>query len=373
MTLPRESTAAVLVKYNKPLELRTLPIPEIEANGVLVQVEVSTMCGADVHIWRGNAAYTGLPKLPIILGHEIIGRIVALGRDRKTDSLNRPLTEGDRVAWPYAWCGTCYWCTVAKQPTQCANARMYGWGPADRAPYLIGGYSEYAYIMPSCGIVKVPETLDAGTAASATCAFRTVVHGYEKIGRIETTDTVVIQGSGPVGLYSLAHAIRSGARQTIVIGAPSARLDAATRWGADVVLDVTKTTTEERKNVIDGLTDGRGADVAVECSGANAAFAEGLEIVRRGGRYLVIGASQPGKVAIQASYVNLRELTIAGVMSGDASHYYRALTFLDDHKDRFPFEDLLGTRYALADVNAALIGVEEMREIKPVIVPSMSL
>lgn len=373
MPLPRESTAAVLVEYNEPLELRSLPVPELEPRGALVQVEASTMCGTDVHIWRGDMAGTGFSQLPLVPGHEIVGRIVALGSERRVDALNRPLAEGDRVAWSYAWCGQCYWCTIAKQPTQCENARMYGWGPADEAPYLTGGYSEYAYIMPACGIIKVPETLDAAVAASATCAFRTIVHGYEKIGRIETTDTVVIQGSGPVGLYALAYAIRSGARRTIVIGAPTARLDVATQWGADVVLDVQSTTVEERRQRIHELTDSRGADLIVECSGANVAFAEGLDLVRRGGRYLVVGAAEPTPVEIRASYFNLRQLTVAGTMSGDISHYYRAMTFLDDNKDRFAFDDLLGSRFTLGDVDAALAGLEEMREIKPVIMPSNTI
>ncbi|MDF2050481.1 zinc-binding dehydrogenase [Arthrobacter sp. Cr_A7] len=371
MSLPRESTAAVLVAYNKPLEMQSLPVPELEPRGILVKVEASTMCGTDVHIWRGSYADTGMSKLPLVLGHEIVGRVVALGRDRKVDALNRPLAEGDRVAWSYAWCGQCYWCTTAKQPTQCENARMYGWGPADKSPYLTGGYSEYAYIMPECSVVKAPAHVDAAVLASATCAFRTVFHGYEKIGKIETTDTVVIQGSGPVGLYALAYAIKSGACRTIMIGAPAARLDIAKRWGAEIVLDVLNTDPSERKQQILDATDGRGADLVVECSGVNPAFVEGMNLIRRGGRYLVLGASDPRPAEIHPTYFNLRQLTVAGTMSGDISHYYRALSFLEAHENEFSFGDLLSSRYRLDEVDAALAGMEGMTEIKPVILPSL--
>jgi len=369
MSIPKETTAAVLVGYDEPLELRSLPIPELEPMAAIVRVEVSTMCGTDVHIWRGEYAAAGLSKLPLVMGHEIVGRIVALGSQRRVDALNRPLAEGDLVAWAYAWCGSCYWCTIAKQPTACENARMYGWGPADQPPYITGGFSEYAYIMPQCSILKVPDGLDPAVAASATCAFRTIVHGYEKIGRVETTDTVVIQGSGPVGLFALAYAIQSGARQTIVIGAPSARLEIARKWGADVVYDVAATSAPDRREQILGLTEGRGADLVVECSGAGAAFVEGMDLLRRGGRYLVIGASEPHPVEIRPTYFNLRQLTVAGTMSGDVSHYYKALSFLRDHQDRFSFHDLLGSRYPLSDVGDALGAMESMREMKPVIVP----
>lgn len=369
MSRPLTTRAAVLVEYEKPLEVRELTIPDPEPMAAVVRVEASTMCGTDVHIWRGQYAAAGLSRLPLVPGHEIVGRIVALGSERQVDSLNRPLAEGDLVAWSYAWCGSCYWCTVARQPTACENARMYGWGPADQSPYITGGFSEYVYVMPRCGIVKVPEGLDPAVAASATCAFRTIVHGYEKIGRIDTHETVLVQGTGPVGLYALAYAIESGARQTVVIGAPKSRLDIARKWGADVVLDLEATDMPTRRDQVLEITDGRGADLVVECSGANVAVEEGMELVRRGGRYLIIGASEALPAAIRPTYFNLRQLTVAGTMSGDIQHYYRALSFLQDHQDRFSFGDLLGSRFSLEEVGGALAGMETMREIKPVIVP----
>lgn len=369
MSRPKETAATVLVNYNEHFEIRLLPIPEPEPGAAIVRVEASTMCGTDVHIWRGAFADTGLPKLPLILGHEIVGRIVTLGSERRVDALNRPLAEGDLVAWAYAWCGQCYWCTIAKQPTACDRARMYGWGPADKHPYITGGFSEYAYIMPQCSVVKVPDGLDPAIAASATCAFRTIIHGYEKIGRIETTDTVVIQGSGPVGLYALAYAIQSGAHQTIVIGAPSTRLAIAKKWGADVIFDVHTTNGPERREHIFQLTDGRGADLVVECSGAGIAFVEGMGLLRRGGRYLVIGQAETKPVEIHATRFNIGQLTVSGTMGGDISHYYKALTFLRDYQDRFSFSDLLGSRNSLADVEKALTAMETMREMKPIVIP----
>ena len=83
-----------------------------------------------------------------------------------------------------------------------------------------------------------------------------------------------------------------------------------------------------------------------------------MDIVRKGGRYLVIGASEPRPVQMRATHFNLRQLTVAGTMSGDMPHYYRALTFLDDHQDRFSFGDLLGSRFGLDQVGDALAGME---------------
>ncbi len=371
MSYPKKSAAAVLVDYNRPLEVQEIDIPEPEPDAIIVQVEASTMCGTDAHIHQGEYADAGLSKPPLVMGHEIIGRVAALGRDRKTDSVGQDLQEGDLVAWSYAWCGRCYWCNVARQPTACANARMYGWGPADEFPYLTGGFAEYAYIMPQCKVVKVPDGLDPAVAASSTCAFRTIVHGYEKIGRINTIDTVVIQGSGPVGLYALAFAVQSGAKQTICIGAPADRLEIAKKWGTDHVLNIEDTEMPERRERILELTEGRGADLVVECSGAGVAFVEGLDLIRRGGRYLIIGQADPRPIEIKGTYFNLRQLTVAGIMSADIPHYYQALHFLNDHQDKFPFHELLGNRYSLSGVNDALESMKAMREVKPVVIPQM--
>jgi L-iditol 2-dehydrogenase len=366
---PDQSRAAVLPGYGQPVEVWDINVPKLEPGALLVQVAACTMCGTDVHIADGDFEEIGSSRVPLVLGHEIVGRIVALGEGRATDSLNRPLAKGDLIAWAYGWCDRCYWCTIAKQPTLCENQRMYGWGPADEHPYLTGGYAEFCYVMPICKTVKVPDELEARVAASATCALRTIIHAYEEIGTIRPTDTIVIQGSGPVGLYGLAYAIQMGARQTVCIGAPDSRLVIAASWGANLVLDVTATTVAERREAVREITDGRGADIAVECSGAAAAFEEGLDLVRTGGRYLIVGASEPRPSQIYATHFNTRQLTVVGTVSADVSHYYRALQFLVDHRDRFDFPVMLGHEYRLDQVNDALDSMRTAREAKPVILP----
>lgn len=367
---PDKSRAAVLPDYGQPVEVWDIDVPKLQPGAILVQVEACTMCGTDVHISDGDFKEIGNSHVPLVMGHEIIGRIHALGEGRTTDSLNRPLREGDLIAWAYGWCDRCYWCTVAKQPTLCENQRMYGWGPADEYPYLTGGYAEFCYVMPVCKTVKVPDGLDPRIAASATCAFRTIVHAFEEIGMIRPTDTIVIQGSGPVGLYALAYAIQMGARRTVCIGAPDSRLAIANSWGADLLLDVTSTSTEERREAVRDLTDGRGADLVVECSGVAAAFEEGLDLVRAGGKYLIVGASEPRVSSVYATHFNTRQLTVLGTVSADVSHYYRALQFLADRDDRFGFSALLGNAYRLDQVNTALDSMRAAREAKPVILPS---
>lgn len=368
MTYPTSSAAAVLTAYRQPLELRELPVPPLEHDAVLVRVEAATMCGTDVHIADGDLSGPGLARLPLVPGHEVVGRVVALGRDRRTDSLGRPLAEGDRIAWSYAWCDRCYWCTIAKQPTLCANRQLYGWGPSDVPPFLTGGFADYCYVRPGCRTVLVPESLPSALAASATCALRTAVHCFEAIGPLRSSDTVVVQGAGPVGLYALACALAGGAGRVVTLGAPAVRLVIARRWGASQVLDVTTTTPEERRAAVLALTEGRGADVVVECAGVASAFTEALDLVRPGGRIGVVGASDPQPSTVHATAFNLRQVSVVGTVSADISHYHRALEFLVQQGDRFDFAAVLGDTFTLGGVEDAFAALRA-GSMKPVIEP----
>jgi D-arabinose 1-dehydrogenase-like Zn-dependent alcohol dehydrogenase len=366
--IPKKSRCAVLYEYNKPLEIREVDILDPEPGAILAKIEAATICGTDVHIWHGKLSQ--ISKLPLIMGHELVGRIVKLGKGINRDAADEPIKIGDRIVWAYPWCGKCYWCTIARQPTLCPNTRMYGWGPCDEPPYLTGGFSEYAYVRPECHIIKVPEEIDSKVAASATCAFRTVIHGFERFRGLGIQDTVLILGSGPVGLYALSMAIVSGAAKTIVVGAPKRRLDLAKKWGADYIINIEETENpEERKDIILGLTEGRGPDVVIECAGPANAFKEGLELVRRGGRYLVIGQTDPNPILIHPTNINIKNIEIVGVLSASVPHYYKAMQFLKNNRNRFSFSDLISNVYKLEDINRALESMSQLKEIKPAIIP----
>lgn len=361
--------AAVVAAYGAPIEIWNVEVPDPEDGAFIVEVVAATMCGTDVHMHAGDFAASGLSHVPLIPGHEIIGRVVAIGGKGRRDALGRQVAIGDRIAWAYAWCSECYWCAIARQPTLCAFGRQYGWGPADAFPYATGGFAEYAYVLPSCKVVLVPEDLDSNVAAAMTCAFRTVVHGFERAGGVVPADNVVVQGAGAVGLSALAYALGSGARQVIVVGAPSERLSIAEEWGAHEVIDVTTTEPAERAARIRELTGGRGADLVIECAGNRHALEEGIGLTRRGGRFLVLGQSDPNPASIVGTSINQGQRTIIGSISADISHYWGALLFASDHAERFPFGQMLGKEYGLDKVDDALRMLASGREIKPVIRP----
>lgn len=361
-----ETSAAVVTAFNEPLEVRRVAIPELEIGAMLGRVDAATLCGTDVHLWHGrNAA-----KLPYIPGHETTLVIEEINGPRD-DVLGQPLSVGDRVIQAYPFCGTCYFCAVANQPTLCQRAFRYGREDSGKFPFLLGGCAEHHYVPPQSDVVRVPEAVSSAQAASAACALRTVMHGFERLGPVASHETLVVQGCGPVGLYATAVARDRGAGKVLVIGAPDNRLQVAKAWGADDVLDLDRVTdAQQRRNWVQDHTDGRGADIAFQCAGT-AAIAEGLGLVRPGGRYVSIGGGA-GEVTVDARHVSANNLNIIGIRSGQGRHYLQALSFLANKKQEFPFDRLFSNTYDLASVSDALAAMTRMEEVKPIVKPKTS-
>ena len=369
--LPKKSRAAVLSGPKQKVEIREIAIPRPEPGAIVVKVEAATVCGTDVHIWQGDVQ----PEWPVGMGHEMVGRVAALGEGVVRDASDQPLQIGDRVVWAYPWCGKCYYCTIAHQPSLCPYARMNGWRSAEKYPFLCGGFADYAYILPESRAVKVPDEVESKVASSATCALRTVVHGFERLhayGGLGVQPSVVVLGTGPVGLYALAMAIASGAGQTISIGAPSARTDLARSWGATHTINIEEASDpRERIEHVKKWTGERGADLVIEAAGPATAFEEGLDMVRRGGRFLVIGQATAKTIAFSPRRINIGMLDIIGVVSAHVEHFYKAMQFLKNNGHRFNFHEMVTNSYPLSGVNEALEAMAAMREIKPAIIPSM--
>lgn len=361
--IPKTCLAAVLEEYGKPLQIREVTIPEVEPGAILVKVEMAGICGTDVHQQRGELTIKS--PLPNIQGHETIGRILKLGAGRTKDAAGEPLQLGDRIMWAHADCGECYWCNIARDPVLCARRSGYGWAPPSA---LRGGFAEYEYVTPSTNVVRVPDELTEEEAVGVGCAFRSVIGGYERFGQVGLMEDFVIQGCGPIGLYSTVVARESGARTIIVVGAPANRLGLAMRWGANHVINIDEhKSAEERREMILDLTHGRGPENVVEASGVPATVAEGLEMIQKGGRYLILGQTSAATTPIMPSRINEKGLTLVGSVSAHIVHFYKALQFIKTNRAKYPFGDIVSGRYRLEDVNEALANMATGKEIKPVI------
>jgi threonine dehydrogenase-like Zn-dependent dehydrogenase len=362
--------ASVLEKFSAPLRLQEFPLPScVEAGAALVRTEMAGICGTDVHLWKGE-----LPiALPVILGHETVGRIEQLGEGLERDWTGQPLKAGDRVTWNSATsCGQCYYCAEKRQPTRCPQRRAYGIGyRCDQPPHLLGGYAKFHYLRPRTTIFKLPDDLPTESVIGAGCALITAIHGVERTG-IAWRDDVVVQGAGPVGISALAVAKSAGAARVIVIGGPKHRLEMARRFGADHTIDISEVSEPAaRIAAIRELTGNHGADVVLECVGSPSAVVEGMEMCRDGGKYLVLGHyCDAGAASFNPHVITRKQLQVFGSWSSEPRHLKAAIEFLRTHQEDFPFHSMVTHRFPLEKANEALSTTARWDSAKSVLVPN---
>ena len=363
-----QGRAAVLEEFHGNLQVNTFQLPSLEPGAALVRTEMAGICGTDVHLWRGE-----LPiQLPVILGHETVGRIEQLAPGLTHDWNGQPLRLGDRVTWTSTIsCGKCFYCAEKKQPTRCPHRRAYGIGyRCDQPPHFLGGYAQYHYLRPGSNIFRIPDELSTEAVIGAGCALITAIHGIERTG-IAWQDLVVVQGAGPVGIAALAVAKTAGAAKVIVLGAPASRLDLARQFGADVTLNIEEISSpEDRIAAVRELTGGYGADVVLECVGIPGAVVEGMEMCRDGGKYLVLGHyCDAGKVEWNPHVITRKQLQVFGSWSSEPRHMKTALEFLARRGHEFPFQSMVTHRFPLDQANEALAATAKWQSAKSVIVP----
>ncbi|MCS7206696.1 MAG: zinc-binding dehydrogenase [Dehalococcoidia bacterium] len=352
--MPTIGRAAVFEKAGKPFTIVQLPVPEVEPGGILIKVTAAGICGSDLHYWRGDNPVpitVGEPG-PVIPGHEFMGVVHTLGKNIKTDSLGRPLKEGDRVVFPYFFpCQRCYWCARGELHA-CPNRVIR---PSIKTyPYCNGGFAEYFYLRPGHWVFKAPEGLSEEALTPVNCALSQVLFGLHQ-ARPRFGDTVVVQGAGGLGLYAMAVARDMGAEKVIAIDGQAPRLQMAERCGATHTINITEVTRpEDRIARVRELTDGRGADVVVEVVGFPQVVPEGIAMLRRGGTYVEIGHISPNSNAtLDMSYLVSRQIRILGIMHYDPWVIPAALDFLVRTRDRYPLTQVVSHKFPLERINEA--------------------
>ncbi len=327
---------------------------------------MSTICGSDLHTTLGARP----APVPIILGHEITGRVATLGKGVTTDTMGRTLKEGDRITWTmFANCGTCYFCKIKSLPMKCVKLFKYGHESCASAPHLNGGYAEYCYIVPGTYVFKVPDTVSDEEITPANCGLATVMQGYDEI-KIAPEDCVVIQGAGLLGIYAAAVAKERGAGRVMIIDMVPERLELAKLFGADVVFDSRQLTDEQIISGVMEQTGGWGADLVLELAGTPKVIPAGLKMLRKGGRYCWQGNVFPGaKVEINAYDIITRWITIRGFHNYDALQLAEAIAFIERTNDRYPYKDIVSHKFPLTDIAKGLKIAQERKAVRAAICP----
>ena len=332
--------AAVFLEKNR-IQAREVPKPEPKAGEALVKITLTTICGTDVHILKGE--YPVKPGL--VVGHEPVGRVEALGAGVTGCAV------GDRVIigaiTPCGQCGAC----LSNHASQCSHGgdgyqAIGGW----RFGNTIDGCQADYVIVPNAqaNLARIPDDLEDIDVVLCPDIMSTGFSAAER-GGVRIGDAVVVFAQGPIGLCATAGARLSGASLVIAVDNVEKRLDMAKRMGADVTLNFAE---QDVIAEVKRLTGG-GVDVAIEALGQQVTFENALRCVRPGGTLSSLGVySGKLSVPLDAFAAGLGDHTIVTTLCPGGKERMRRLMNVVRSK-RFPFRDLVTHTYSLDSIEEA--------------------
>ncbi len=337
-------TTALVQLFHGPgraFELRRVPLPETLASGeVLVEITLATICGSDLHTIEGRRN----GPLPIVLGHEAVGRVVASAR--------LGVMPGQRVTWSLAdSCGECPACTEYRLPQKCASLFKYGHASLTDGSGLNGGYASHVLLRRGTAVFDVPDELSDALVAPANCALATIVNVLADLP--EPCRTALVQGGGLLGVYACAMLSRRGVKNVFCADLSEQRLALIEEFGGIAL----RADPQQWPAVAARLNEvsGGGVDLVIEVAGSAAAIPLGVGVLRPGGTYVWAGMVHPETSLVLTGEDVVRKcLTIRGVHNYAPADLAVALRFLAETQHRFPYHKLVSPPLPLERLEAAI-------------------
>lgn len=328
---------AVVFKAKDHIANEEVSKPAPGPGEALIKITLTTICGTDVHIVRGE--YPVKPGL--IIGHEPVGVIEELG-----PGLEHEYRQGQRViVGAITPCGQCFYCQNGSG-SQCGGA-LGGWRFGNT---INGAWAEYLLVPDArANLAVIPDTLTDEQVLLCPDIFSTGLSGAES-GKIRVGDAVAVFAQGPIGLCATLGAKLKGAALVIGVDPSPARLATAKQFGANVVLSPSSVDVVAE---IRRLTEGRGVDVAIEALGRQETFEDALRSIRPGGTLSSLGVYS-GKIVApyEAIYAGLADQTIVTTLCPGGKERMRRLMTMIEH-GRVDLTPLITHRYALDDIEDA--------------------
>jgi alcohol dehydrogenase, propanol-preferring len=304
MSLPRTMKAAVVPALGRPLEIREVPVPEIGGGQILMRVRASGVCHTDLHAAEGD--WPEKPTAPFIPGHEGVGEVAAVGPGVKH------MKEGDRIGapWLHTACGRCEHC-VGGWETLCESQQMTGYT-------VDGGYAEFVRADADY-VGLLPDGLDWGPAAPVLCAGVTVYKGLKETDA-KPGDWVAISGIGGLGHMAVQYAKAMGLN-VVAVDIHDDKLALARSLGANMTFHAGE---QDPVTELQKLMGGVHGVLVTAVS--NAAFAQAVGMLRRGGFMSLVGLP-PGDFPLPIFEIVLKRITVRGSIVGIRNDLREALAF----------------------------------------------
>lgn len=282
---------ACVIEGAGQLRVAERPVPEPGPGEVAVDIVYGGVCGSDLHYYHDGAAGEFTIREPLVVGHEVVGRIGALGADVTGPAVGQPV-----AVHPAQVCGTCEWCTGG-EPHLCPSSRYLG--SAAHFPHVQGGFTE-RLIVRADRAVPLPDGMTLRRAALAE-PFSVAYHAVGRAGDLAGR-SVLVTGAGPIGCLVVAALRHAGAGTIYVSDLTDQALQTARQMGADVLLHADRPDDPWPDQV----------EVAIEASGSGPGLNTCIRTVRRGGRVVQVGILPPGMTSILGNALVNKELQLHG-------------------------------------------------------------
>lgn len=283
---------ALLLTDHQKLEITDMPRPAPGPHEVLVRVGVCGICGSDIHGWDGSS---GRRIPPLVMGHEAAGEVAEVGSEVTQLQPGQKVTFDSMVS-----CGECDFCRRG-QMNLCDNRRVLGVSCGDYRRH--GAFAEYV-VVPEHIVYALPAGLPLHHAAMVE-PVSVAVHAVRRTP-IELGDTAVVVGSGMIGLLIIQVVQLAGCGRVIAVDVNDGRLHLACQLGAT---DHVNANTQDAVATIREMTNGRGADIALEAVGHTATVTSAIKSVRKGGTVTLVGNLQP-EITFPLQSVVTREVDV---------------------------------------------------------------
>ena len=350
------TTATALMEaaiLNKPLdiEIKKVSIPEPKDDEALIKVYCIGVCGSDVHYYEHGKIGRYVVEKPIILGHELAGQVVKIGKQVTN------VAVGDRVAVePGVACGRCEYCKSGRY-NLCPDVVFMATPPVD------GAWAEYVTVR-SDFLFQLPDNMSYEEGA----LLEPLSVGFHamKRGRVTASDRLFISGLGPIGLLAIQAAKIFGVTEIYVSDVVAYRRQLAAEIGVTAVLDPLNENVNER---IAELTNGKGITVVVESSGNQRAIADTIKLVNSGGRIVFVGMPAVDEIPLNVNQIIDGEIDVYGLFRY-ANTYPAAIQALGSSK--IDIRKVITHKYALSDIKEAVEMARTQKDIsiKIMIYPS---
>jgi len=337
-------TRSMVVTRPGHMEMQEFEVPKVGPSDMLLRVERVSICGSDPNHFLG---LQGDEAFPFILGHELVGFVEEVGSEAAQDY---GVAKGDRVVVePYIPCRRCPFCMTGNYAL-CDHRRVYGFSvSASTPPHLWGAYGEFMYVAPGSMVHRI----SAGPPPEAACLASVIGNGIRWVrtkGEAKLGDKVVILGPGAQGLASVVAAKESGTSPIIVtgMGKDVHKFELAKEFGADFTIDVEKEDVAKR---VRELTEGRMADVAIECTGQADSLRSAFGLLRSMGRLVIAGTFKQREVPIKPDWIVFRELEVVGGL-GQSLDVEDAVKIIESRK--YPIEKIITHQFPMEKAPEAM-------------------